>query len=241
MAFDRLHDLLEAYRDVLSLPVEALDTQVLSELARALEEDGHIAQAVAALEFARVIAPEDETTARESDALFARLPAHIDHALLWTAATSAEPFEPDSNVVLVIGEESRPFSSSGAAERLHRIAEQYNAVGLDAHVTTLLPDPWVLNRPAVPLAETIDGVAYHRLVPFGPFPDAPLDLIAMNVDALGPLVARLRPATLHALPGFAAGQTIMILARRFGLSVVFEPETVYAPPQKLQGRYGSTW
>lgn len=241
MSFDQLKDLLEAYRDVLSLPVDMLDVDTLLDLAGALDANEHFREAIATLEIARLIVPDDAAVTRRSDELFNQLPARIEQDLLWKAAEGAEPYIPNGDVVLVIGEEAIPFSRSDSADRLHQIARSYRANRLTAHAAALLPHPWLLGQPTVRLAETIDDIAYHRLVPFGPFPVTPLELVVLNVEALAPLVRRLRAATLHAMSGYVAGQCAMILARRFGLSVVFEPDRLDDPPsQRLQANYAGS-
>ncbi|TYB49893.1 glycosyltransferase [Actinomadura chibensis] len=94
-------------------------------------------------------------------------------------------------------------------------------MGFDPHVVTRLGYP--LNQgvgDARPRVE-VDGLAYHRLLPWWPAAD-PVRAVAKSADLAGPLVEELRPSVLHAVSNHLNAAVALEVGRRHGLPVVYE-------------------
>jgi hypothetical protein len=91
-------------------------------------------------------------------------------------------------------------------------------------------EPHVVTRLGYPLAQgvadtrarcDVDGVPYHRLLPWTP-PRGPLREIDKSARLAGKLVERLRPAVLHAASNHLNAGVALKLRERYGLPVVYE-------------------
>ncbi|WP_395109396.1 glycosyltransferase family 4 protein [Actinomadura sp. SCN-SB] len=114
-----------------------------------------------------------------------------------------------------------PATNAGYTVRTHRIALAQREMGFDTHVVTRLGYPLSQGigdaRPRV----EVDGVPYHRLLPWLPARD-PLRDIAKGADLAGRLVETVRPRVLHAVSNHLNAAVALELGRRYGLPVVYE-------------------
>ncbi|WP_236700464.1 glycosyltransferase family 4 protein [Allosalinactinospora lopnorensis] len=114
-----------------------------------------------------------------------------------------------------------PHTNAGYTQRTHRIALGQREAGLDPHVATRpgypltkgIPDP----RPKV----EVDGVPYHRLLPWTAPADSGQEVRA-GLRYAAPLVERLRPDILHAASNHQNARLALELGARYGLPVVYE-------------------
>ncbi len=132
--------------------------------------------------------------------------------------------------VLHLVSDALPATSAGYTIRTHEIAIAQRAAGLDPHVATRCGFPVTQGhldgRPLV----TLDGVPYHRLLPWT-MPgraDAAADL---GLELAATLAGRLQPAVLHAASNFANARLALALRERSGLPVVYE----------VRGFWEDTW
>jgi glycosyltransferase involved in cell wall biosynthesis len=114
-----------------------------------------------------------------------------------------------------------PRTNAGYTVRTHQIALAQLAAGLAPHVVTRLGYPLAQgiadSRPTV----RVDGIGYHRLIPWLP-PRDPRAAVATAADLAGRLVTALRPRVLHAASNHLNAAVALELRRRHGLPVVYE-------------------
>lgn len=123
--------------------------------------------------------------------------------------------------VLHLVTNSLPHTNAGYTQRTHRIALGQRAAGLEPHVVTRLGYPLTKGiadaRPRV----RVEGVDYHRLLPWVAPADGERELHSATRRA-APLVERLRPDVLHAASNHHNGRLALELGRRFDVPVVYE-------------------
>ncbi|WP_240487061.1 glycosyltransferase family 4 protein [Actinomadura flavalba] len=123
--------------------------------------------------------------------------------------------------VLHVVTNALPTTNAGYTVRTHRLATAQRAQGLDPHVVTRLGFP-VAQGARDPLARRqVDGVPYHRLIPWR-LPRTAREALDANVDAASELVGALRPSVLHAASNHVNAQIALALRERHGLPVVYE-------------------
>ncbi|MFC7327496.1 glycosyltransferase family 4 protein [Marinactinospora rubrisoli] len=123
--------------------------------------------------------------------------------------------------VLHVVTNALPHTNAGYTQRTHRIALGQRAAGLDPQVLTRLGYPLTKGVPDPRPRVEVDGVAYHRMLPW----TAPRDTAAelrTSLRMAGRLVERLRPQVLHAASNHRNGRLALELGRRYGLPVVYE-------------------
>ncbi|POM25766.1 GDP-mannose-dependent alpha-(1-6)-phosphatidylinositol monomannoside mannosyltransferase [Actinomadura rubteroloni] len=142
-------------------------------------------------------------------------------ALTWTPPPAAKRTDGTPGRVLHIVTNALPTTNAGYTVRTHRLVSAQRAQGLDPHVVTRLGFPVAQGaRDPRPLVD-VDGISYHRLIPWKLPPTARAALDA-NVDAASALVERLRPAVLHAASNHVNAQIALELRARHGIPVVYE-------------------
>lgn len=123
-----------------------------------------------------------------------------------------------------------PATSAGYTIRTHEIAVAQRAAGLDPHVATRCGYPVTQGRIDGRRLVVLDGVPYHRLLPW--LMPARADTAAdLGLDLAAGLTSRIRPAVLHAASNFANARLALALRERYGLPVVYE----------VRGFWEDTW
>jgi glycosyltransferase involved in cell wall biosynthesis len=123
--------------------------------------------------------------------------------------------------VLHIVTNARPNTNAGYTVRTHQIAVAQRAAGMDPHVMTECGFPVAQGHLDARRGVVLDAVAYHRLLPLR-LPRRPDAAMARGLDLAAGLVARLRPAVLHAASNHVNGRLALALGEAFGLPVVYE-------------------
>jgi glycosyltransferase involved in cell wall biosynthesis len=123
--------------------------------------------------------------------------------------------------VLHVVTNALPHTNAGYTQRTHRIALGQRAAGLDPHVVTRLGYPLTKGVPDTRPRVDVDGVPYHRLLPWTA-PAGPDQELRAALRRAGALVERLRPDVLHAASNHRNAALALALGRRFGLPVVYE-------------------
>ncbi|RAY14496.1 glycosyltransferase WbuB [Actinomadura craniellae] len=127
----------------------------------------------------------------------------------------------DDRRVLQFVTNALPATNAGYTVRTHRIALALRADGFDPHVVSRMGHPVAQGSlDARPYVE-VDGVPYHRLLPWLPARD-PVHAVAKGADLAARLVEELRPAVLHAVSNHLNAAVAVELGRRYGLPVVYE-------------------
>ncbi|ASU86415.1 glycosyltransferase WbuB [Nocardiopsis gilva YIM 90087] len=123
--------------------------------------------------------------------------------------------------VLHVVTNALPHTNAGYTQRTHRIALGQRAAGLDPHVVTRLGYPLTKGVPDARPRVDVDGVPYHRLLPWiAPGDDA--RALRAGLRRAAPLVERLRPRVLHAASNHLNARLALGLRERYGLPVVYE-------------------
>jgi glycosyltransferase involved in cell wall biosynthesis len=161
--------------------------------------------------------------------------------------------------VLHLVTDALPTTSAGYTIRTHEIALAQRDAGLDPHVVTKTGYPVTQGRIDGRRLVELDGVPYHRLLPWrmpggasagpsagpsagrraglsaGPSagPSAGLSASASGrgLELAAALTRQLRPAVLHAASNYANARLALALRERYGLPVVYE----------VRGFWEDTW
>jgi glycosyltransferase involved in cell wall biosynthesis len=94
-------------------------------------------------------------------------------------------------------------------------------MGYEPHIVTRLGYPLSQGIPDSRARVDVDGVPYHRLLPWLPRPD-PREVVEKSADLAGRLAEELRPSVLHAVSNHLNAAVALELGRRQGLPVVYE-------------------
>jgi glycosyltransferase involved in cell wall biosynthesis len=181
--------------------------------------------------------PQGETMIVNSFGRIAHVSVH-DHETHRGAAQGGEAGQgsPAPRVpgrVLHLVSDALPATSAGYTIRTHEIALAQRDAGLDPHVTTRAGYPVTQGVLDGRRLVVLDGVPYHRLLPWlmpghGDADPRTADLSAKLAAAL---TQQVRPAVLHAASNFANARLALALRERFGLPVVYE----------VRGFWEDTW
>ncbi|HEX5295755.1 MAG TPA: glycosyltransferase family 4 protein [Streptosporangiaceae bacterium] len=135
--------------------------------------------------------------------------------------------------VLHLVSDALPSVSAGYTIRTHEIVQAQRKAGLEPHVATRAGFPVTQGRIDGRRLVTVEGVPYHRLLPWR-LPghgDADPRLAALGEKLADRLTQEIRPAVLHAASNFANARPALALGRRYGLPVVYE----------VRGFWEDTW
>jgi len=146
------------------------------------------------------------------------------------ARKGAGRVSPVAGRVLHLVTDDLPATSAGYTIRTHEIAVAQRAAGLDPHVATRCGYPVTQGKLDGRRLVVLDGVPYHRLLPWlmPGRADAAADL---GLELAAGLTSRIRPAVLHAASNFANARLALALRERYGLPVVYE----------VRGFWEDTW
>ena len=132
--------------------------------------------------------------------------------------------------VLHLVTDALPTTSAGYTIRTHEIALAQREAGLDPHVATRTGYPVTQGRIDGRRLVELDGVPYHRLLPWR-MPGRADILASRGTELADGLVRQLRPAVLHAASNYANARLALALRERYGLPVVYE----------VRGFWEDTW
>jgi len=135
--------------------------------------------------------------------------------------------------VLHLVTDALPTTSAGYTIRTHEIAAAQRAAGLDPHVATRCGFPVTQGKIDGRRLVVLDGVPYHRLLPWlmPGRADADPKTADLGRELAARLTGRIRPAVLHAASNFANARLALALLERYGLPVVYE----------VRGFWEDTW
>ena len=132
--------------------------------------------------------------------------------------------------ILHIVTDALPTTSAGYTIRTQEIALAQRAAGLDPHVATRLGFPVTAGAIDGRATVGVDGVPYHRLLPWV-MPGRMDRLYRAHLRRAARLTRRLRPAVLHAASNYANAVIALALRDATGLPVVYE----------VRGFWEDTW
>ena len=132
--------------------------------------------------------------------------------------------------ILHLVNDALPVSSAGYTIRTHQIVLAQRAAGLDPHVVTRCGYPVTQGRIDGRRLVLLDGIPYHRLLPWR-MPGHADTAADLGLDMAARLTGQVRPAVLHAASNYANAQIALALGKRYGLPVVYE----------VRGFWEDTW
>ncbi|WP_026118940.1 glycosyltransferase family 4 protein [Nocardiopsis ganjiahuensis] len=138
----------------------------------------------------------------------------------WRVAT--DPGRPGAGVrVLHLVTNALPHTNAGYTQRTHRIAVAQQEAGMDVHVATRAGYPLTKGVLDPRTLVRVDGIPYHRLLPWTAPGDHAEELRA-GLRLGSELVEALRPDVLHAASNHHNARLALELGRRYGIPVVYE-------------------
>jgi glycosyltransferase involved in cell wall biosynthesis len=132
--------------------------------------------------------------------------------------------------VLHLVTDALPSTSAGYTIRTQEIALAQRFAGMDPHVSTRIGFPVTAGAIDGRASVTVDGVPYHRLLPWI-MPGRMDRLYRRHLRLAARLAGRLRPAVLHAASNYANAVIALALRDATGLPVVYE----------VRGFWEDTW
>ncbi|MFC5754952.1 glycosyltransferase family 4 protein [Actinomadura rugatobispora] len=165
--------------------------------------------------------PRPRDPARESGDLKALLAAAARPEKPSAGRTAAEHSGRGGAPVLQFVTNALPLTNAGYTVRTHRIALALRELGYAPEVVTRLGYPLSQGLGDSRARVEVDGVPYHRLLPWLPARN-PVRDIAKSADLAGRLVKEVRPRALHAVSNHLNAAVALELGRRHGLPVVYE-------------------
>ncbi len=212
--------------------------------ARLAWSEGRLTEALRALDGARglparrlratltaehaALAPGDQSMIMASSGRIATETGH-DHEA-GRGGRLAGSAEPVPGRVLHLVTDALPTTSAGYTIRTHEIALAQRAAGLDPQVATRCGYPVTQGRIDGRRLVLVDGVPYHRLLPWR-MPGRADAVAGLDLELAAALTSRTRPAVLHAASNFANARLALALRERYGLPVVYE----------VRGFWEDTW
>jgi glycosyltransferase involved in cell wall biosynthesis len=146
------------------------------------------------------------------------------------SAPASAPARRGSTRVLHIVTDALPSTSAGYTIRTQEIAVAQRLAGMDPHVTTRIGFPVTAGAMDGRATVTVDGVPYHRLLPWI-MPGRMDRLYQTHLRHAARLTQRLKPAVLHAASNYANAVIALALRDATGLPVVYE----------VRGFWEDTW
>ena len=142
----------------------------------------------------------------------------------------ARPTPPAGTTILHIVTDALPSTSAGYTVRTQEIALAQLDAGMDPHVVTRIGFPVTSGAIDGRKLVTVDGVPYHRLLPWM-MPGRADTIASQSVRRAAALVGQLNPAVLHAASNYSNGLVALALRETTGLPVVYE----------VRGFWEDTW
>jgi glycosyltransferase involved in cell wall biosynthesis len=197
--------------------------------ARALDEPrGLRARGLQARRLRRTLAAEQALLPPQGQSMIVNSSGHIATKTVHDHETGTRAGVPGRVLHLVT--DALPATSAGYTIRTHEIVLAQRAAWLDPHVATRCGYPVTGGTLDGRRLVVLDGVPYHRLLPW--LMPGRADTIADRSLALaGALTTQLRPSVLHAASNFANARLALALRERYGLPVVYE----------VRGFWEDTW
>ena len=165
---------------------------------------------------------------RQLRALESGLPPSLRQPRIAVPRTSpagkSAPGGPGPRILHVVTN-SLPGTQAGSTIRTQGVVAAQRAVGWDAHVATRPGYPVLYGDLDARPLERVDGVPYHRLLPW--IMPAAQGVDRVYSQLLDELVGDLRPDVLHAASDHVNARAALEVGRRRGLPVAYEARTFF--------------
>ena len=194
--------------------------------ARLAWREGRLTDALQALEGPRRKGAQRRlrTMIMASSGPIAAIPGH-DHEPTGPAHQNRTPGR-----ILHLVNDALPATSAGYTIRTHEIALAQRQNGLDPHVVTRVAYPVTQGQLDGRRLVTLDGIPYHRLLPWR-IPGRADQAQSQWVQRAANLTEQIGPAVLHAASNYKNATIALALGERYGLPVVYE----------VRGFWEDTW
>jgi glycosyltransferase involved in cell wall biosynthesis len=200
--------------------------------ARLAWREGRLTEAIQALDRAQPAPRGDRKRQRRLRKTLAAEQAVLsgEHPRLPAAAGNAANRSAIPGRVLHLVNDALPATSAGYTIRTHEIALAQRNDGLDPHVATRSGYPVTQGRLDGRRLVMLDGIPYHRLLPWR-LPARADQAADRGLQQAAQLTEKLRPAVLHAASNYANARIALALGERYALPVVYE----------VRGFWEDTW
>jgi glycosyltransferase involved in cell wall biosynthesis len=132
--------------------------------------------------------------------------------------------------ILHLVNDALPTTSAGYTIRTHEIVLAQRAIGLDPHVVTRCGFPVTQGTLDGRRLVTLDGIPYHRLLPWR-LPSRADRSAALGLELAARLTEQIRPSVLHAASNYVNAVIALAIGKSHGLPVVYE----------VRGFWEDTW
>jgi len=132
--------------------------------------------------------------------------------------------------VLHLVNDALPTTSAGYTIRTHEIVLAQQAIGLDPHVVTRCGFPVTQGTLDGRRLVTLDGIPYHRLLPWR-MPTRADQAAALGLKMAARLTDQVQPRVLHAASNYVNAMVALAIGKSHGLPVVYE----------VRGFWEDTW
>jgi glycosyltransferase involved in cell wall biosynthesis len=132
--------------------------------------------------------------------------------------------------VLHLVNDALPSTSAGYTIRTHEIALAQQVAGLDPHVVTRCGFPVTTGTLDGRESVTLDGVPYHRLLPWR-LPSRADAAAELGLEMAARLTDQIKPGVLHAASNYTNAMIALAIGKSRGLPVVYE----------VRGFWEDTW
>ena len=132
--------------------------------------------------------------------------------------------------ILHLVNDALPTASAGYTIRTHEIVLAQQHAGLDPHVVTRIGFPVTQGALDGRRLVTLDGIPYHRLLPWR-LPARADKAAEAGLDRAARLAGQIKPSLLHAASNYTNAVTALALGKSRGLPVVYE----------VRGFWEDTW
>jgi glycosyltransferase involved in cell wall biosynthesis len=146
------------------------------------------------------------------------------------APISGHDHEATPGRILHLVNDALPTTSAGYTIRTHEIVLAQRAIGLDPHVVTRCGFPVTQGTLDGRRLVTLDGVPYHRLLPWR-LPSRADQAAALGLELAAQLTEQIRPSVLHAASNYVNAVIALAIGKSHGLPVVYE----------VRGFWEDTW
>jgi glycosyltransferase involved in cell wall biosynthesis len=196
--------------------------------ARLAWREGRLTQAIEALDHAKGIRARHLRTHLTAERSVLRGDSMIAGSSSQIRAISARDHE--NTRILHLVNDALPTTSAGYTIRTHEIVRAQQAIGLDPHVVTRSGFPVTQGTLDGRRLVTLDGIPYHRLLPWG-IPTRADKAAAVGLELTEQLTQQVKPSVLHAASNYVNAVIALAIGKRQGLPVVYE----------VRGFWEDTW
>lgn len=139
-------------------------------------------------------------------------------------------YSPRPATVLYAVTNSLPHTASGYAQRTHSLLGAIEAQGWDVHAVTRPGYPVQVGKLLARGTDVVDGIPYHRILPFDLAPTA-TGRVQQHAQALLRLAMDVRPAVLHTTTHYVNALAVRAVAQALGIPWCYE----------VRGLLADTW